>query len=409
MSRTATSPRAIAPVREKIGRPRAAFARASHAAARRHLELLAGVLGWTSVELDRQLAQCEAVWAVGARADAAPLFEARLLAWSRSALEGRPEPIESARLTALAELAQIARDAKDMDDALTRALAALRRSVGYENATFFLYDRATETLLPAATTGAHVDLIPEVQFDLGQGLSSWVARSRRPVLLSSLRGDEESEVPGTRPGSFLSVPLIVAKDLVGVLNVGHSRPGAFTEADRDLLSAAGAILASTLSRQLAFDEARRRSVTDELTGLANREQFSGRLAEEIEKARRYGYPFSLVLIDPDRFAALNQAYGRTYGDSCLVSLAGLLRSVVRKSDLVARLAPGDEFALLLPHQGEGPAREAAERIRSAIEAHAFPRRRRLTAKVGVATYPAHADSPDALLRVADGALRTTRA
>jgi len=409
MSRIATSPRAIAPVREKIARPRAALARESRAAARRHLELLAGVLGWTSIELDRQRAQCEAAWAAGARADAAPLFEARLLAWSRSALERRPEPIESARLTALAELAQIARDAKDMDDALTRALAALRRSVGYENATFFLYDRATETLLPAATTGAHVDLIPEVQFDLGQGLSSWVARSRRPVLLSSLRGDEESEVPGTRPGSFLSVPLIVAKDLVGVLNVGHSRPGAFTEADRDLLSAAGAILASTLSRQLAFDEARRRSVTDELTGLANREQFSGRLAEEIEKARRYGYPFSLVLIDPDRFAALNQAYGRTYGDSCLVSLAGLLRSVVRKSDLVARLAPGDEFALLLPHQGEGPAREAAERIRSAIEAHAFPRRRRLTAKVGVATYPAHADSPDALLRVADGALRTTRA
>jgi len=409
MSRTATSPRAIAPVREKIARPRAASGRESRAAARRHLELLAGVLGWTSVELERQRAQCEAAWAAGARADAPAQFEARLLAWSMSALERHPEPIESARLTALAELAQIARDAKDMDDALTRALAALRRSVGYENATFFLYDRATETLLPAATTGAHVDLIPEVQFDLGQGLSSWVARSRRPVLLSSLRGDEESEVPGTRPGSFLSVPLIVAKDLVGVLNVGHSSPGAFTEADRDLLSSAGAILASTLSRQLAFDEARRRSVTDELTGLANREQFTGRLAEEIEKARRYGYPFSLVLVDPDRFAALNQAYGRAHGDSCLVSLAALLRSVVRKSDLVARLAPGDEFALLLPHQGEAAAYAAAERIRSAIEAHAFPRRRRLTAKVGVATYPAHADSPDALLRAADGALQKARA
>jgi diguanylate cyclase (GGDEF)-like protein len=228
------------------------------------------------------------------------------------------------------------------------------------------------------------------------------------VLLSALRGDEESEVPGTRPGSFLSVPLIVSKDLVGVLNVGHSRPGAFTEADRDLLSSAGAILASTLSRQLAFDEARRRSVTDELTGLANREQLESRLAEEIEKARRYGYPFSLVLVDPDRFSALNQAYGRPYGDSCLVSLAGLLRSVVRKSDLVARLGPGDEFAVLLPHQGDVPARAAGERIKAAIDAHAFPRRRRLTAQVGVVTYPAHADSPEALLRAAEGALPKAR-
>jgi len=165
MSRTATSPRALAP--DKIASPRPAGARESRAAARRHLELLSGVLGWTSVELERQRAQCEAAWAAGARPEAASQFEARLLAWSRTALEGRPEPIESVRLTALAELAQIARDAQGMDDALTRALTALRRSVGYENATFFLYDRATETLLPAATTGAHVDLIPEVQFDLG--------------------------------------------------------------------------------------------------------------------------------------------------------------------------------------------------------------------------------------------------
>jgi diguanylate cyclase (GGDEF)-like protein len=400
VKRRASAPAKPSPARLPAVRPRG-DARTS---ARRHLELLASSLGWTSVELEKARALCDAAHAPSARAEARTGFDAKLLGWSKLAIERRPEPVESARLVALAELAQLARDAENTGAALTRALELLQRAVRFENATFFLYDRQTEALVPKATTGAHVDLIPEVQFDLGQGLSSWVARSRRPVLLSELRGDEESDVPGRRPGSFLSVPLIVARDLVGVLNVGHASPGAFTEADRDLLSSAGAILASTLSRELAFDEARRLAVTDELTGLANRAHFEARLAEEIEKAKRYGYPFALVLVDPDRFQALNQAYGRPYGDSCLVALAQKLKETVRKSDLVARLAPGDEFALLLPHQAPEAGRAAAERIREAIDAHSFPRRRRLGVTVAVATYPHDGGDKDTLLARADLAL-----
>jgi len=380
---------ALSAPRRPLARPRPA----GRAEARRHLDLLAQTLGWTSAELEKGRTALEAAHAAGAKAEQASAFDAKLLAWSRTALERRPEPIESARLGALAELAQIARDAESTDVALTRALELLQRTVCFESATFFLYDRATEALVPRATWGAHVDLIPDVQFDLGQGLSSWIARSRRPVLLAELRGDEESESPGQRPGSFLSVPLVVAQDLVGVLNVGHVRPGAFTQADLGLLSSAGAILASTLSRQVAFDEARRRSVTDELTGLANRAHFLSRVEEEIEKSRRYGHPFALVLVDPQRFASINQAYGRPYGDSCLVALAELLKTTVRKSDLVGRLGPGDEFALLLPQQAADAARQAAARVRQAIGAHSFPRRRRLGADVGVACYPA--DGPDA--------------
>lgn len=397
-----------APARPGAKKPRAAGRSDARATARRHLELLGPSLGWTSAELERNRALCEAAHAPAGKADAASAFERRLLAWSRAAIERKPEPVESARLTALAELAQLARDTVQTEAVLTKALELLQRAVRFENATFFMYDRTNETLVPKATAGAHVDLIPDVRFDLGQGLSSWVARSRRPVLLSELRGDEESETPGTRPGSFLSVPLIVARDLVGVLNVGHQRPGAFTEADRDLLSSAGAILSSTLSRQLAFDEARRQSVTDELTGLANRAHFESRLVEELEKARRYGHPISLVLIDPERFAALNQAYGRPYGDSCLVSLATLLKETVRKSDFVARLAPGDEFALILPHQSREQAHEAAGRMKDAIDAHSFPRRRRLTVAAAVATFPHDAMDPVALLERAEHALEEAR-
>jgi len=377
----------------------------SHGAAKaRHLlELVAGSLGWTSVEAERHKAALAAAWAKGAPAGAREAFMERLAAWSATALERRPETIEGPRLLALAEVAAIVRESSSVEDALTRALAALAGGIRYESATCFLFDPMTEQLKPVVTAGRHVDIIPDVQFDLGQGLSSWIARARRPVLLSGLKHDDHDEsLAALRPGSFLSVPLVVGKELVGVVNMGHSQTGVFNEADRDLLAAAASVLCAVLSRERAKEEARRRAVTDELTGLANRAHFEARVAEEIEKAKRYGHPFSILWCDPERFAALNQAYGRAYGDSCLVSLAGLLKASLRKSDFVARLGPGDEFAVLLPHQSPEQAQAASERFQAALAAHTFPRRRRLRVSVGVASYPDEAhDVASLLLRARD--------
>jgi diguanylate cyclase (GGDEF)-like protein len=367
------------------------------ARAQKQLELAGTALGWTSAECARHGAALAAAFAKGASATAREAFAEKLAAWSTTALERRPEAIESPRLAALSAVAALVRESPTAAEALERSLAALQAAIRFESATCFLFDAETEQLRPVVTTGRHVDLIPDVQFDLGQGLSSWIARARRPVLLSGLKGEQDETHPAQRPGSFLSVPLVVAREVLGVVNVGHSRTGAFNEADRDLLAAAASVLCASLARERASEEARRRAVTDELTGLANRAQFEGRLAEEIEKSKRYGHPFSILWLDPERFHALNQAYGRAYGDSCLVSLAALLKERLRKSDLVARLGPGDEFAALLPHQSPEQALLARDRIAVALHSHSFPRRRRLTVSLGVATYPHDAADAAALL------------
>jgi hypothetical protein len=203
--------------RLKSVRPRTGGRGDGRAAARRHLELVGQALAWTSVGVEKQRALCDQAYAAGAPAAAAHAFAERLLAWSKAAIERRPEAVESPRLLALAELAQVVRDTADTGTALTKALEVLRGAVRFENATFFLYDRASETLEPAATSGSHVDLIPEVQFDLGLGLSSWVARTRRrPIPLSELRG--ESVTACLTATAVPPVPLLAAKDLVGVLN-----------------------------------------------------------------------------------------------------------------------------------------------------------------------------------------------
>lgn len=376
------------------------------AAARRHLELLTGALGWTSVERDRNTELLEAAHAEGESARDA--FRERLNAWSRTALEARPGAIDSPRLGLLLALADAVRTTPATGELLGQALELVRRAVAYESATFFLYDRKKDALVPAATSGTHVDLIPDVRFELGQGLSSWVARSQRPVLLSELRGEAREDAGPARPGSFLSVPLVVQKELVGVLNVGHTRSAAFTEADRDLLCTAGAILAAALVRQIALEDMRQKTVTDELTGLANRAHFESRIAEEIENARRYDYAFSVVVFDIDRFRAVNQAYGKPFGDACLTEVATLLRAHARQGDLLARFAPGDEFAILLPHQAADAAQAAALRLKELLDGHIFPRRRRLTVSVGLATFPHDAVERAALLARADLALAAAK-
>ncbi|MGH7726145.1 MAG: diguanylate cyclase domain-containing protein [Candidatus Eiseniibacteriota bacterium] len=376
------------------------------AAARRHLELLSGALGWTSVEREKNEALLDAAHAEGESARAA--FREKLLGWSRAALEAHPEPIESARLSLLQGLASAVRTNPSTGELLQHALELVRRAVSYESATFFLYDRRKDALVPAATSGTHVDLIPDVRFDLGTGLSSWVARSQRPVLLAELRGEAREEAAPARPGSFLSVPLVVQKELVGVLNIGHTQSAAFTEADRDLLCTAGGILASALVRQIALEDMRLKAVTDELTGLSNRAHFESRVAEEIENARRYEYAFSVVLFDLDRFRAVNQAYGKPFGDACLLEIAKLLRAHARQGDLIARLAPGDEFAILLSHQAADAAQVAAHRLKQLVDAHLFPRRRRLSVSAGVATFPQDGIERGALLAHADLALAAAK-
>ena len=106
--------------------------------------------------------------------------------------------------------------------------------------------------------------------------------------------------------------------------------------------------------------------TDPLTGLPNRRAFLGRLDEAIEIWRRRDTPVSFILLDIDRFKALNDTYGHQAGDAVLVALAKMLRTMLRSIDLPARMG-GEEFAVLLPGEELQGAMILAERLRKGLE------------------------------------------
>lgn len=153
------------------------------------------------------------------------------------------------------------------------------------------------------------------------------------------------------------------------------------------------------------------STHDALTGLYNFRVLHRRLLEEEERSRRYGHPFSLLMLDIDYFKAVNDTHGHLAGDEALRAVAALIRRVVRPVDLVARYG-GEEFTLVLPETPSPGARAMAERIREMIATNPIPlpsgQTVNLTASIGVASYPEDAESAEKLIGAADQALYTAK-
>lgn len=117
-------------------------------------------------------------------------------------------------------------------------------------------------------------------------------------------------------------------------------------------------------------ELERLSVTDALTGLANRRAFMDRLAQEHERICRYGGVMSVLLIDVDHFKSINDTFGHLTGDVVLKELAAILSEELRYPDVVCRYG-GEEFAAFLPETSMGGAFSSAERVRNAVQAYQF--------------------------------------
>ena len=143
--------------------------------------------------------------------------------------------------------------------------------------------------------------------------------------------------------------------------------------------------------------------TDPLTGLHNRRAFEETFATEIERARRGGRPLSVLVGDLDHFKAVNDRFGHPAGDAALVQMGKLLTSARREIDPVARTG-GEEFALILPDTSEREAYLVSERMRTAVQHHFADADVPLTMSFGLASFPDHGPSVEALLAAADQAL-----
>lgn len=230
----------------------------------------------------------------------------------------------------------------------------------------------------------------------GSGPGSQAIRARDngfPLVILGFVGVAVVEVADAMHGSLSMASVVLAVGSVGALVLRL----AFTTQEKEHVLDA-------LNHALAQQE--RLAITDGLTGLHNRRFFDEMLRIEIDRAQRASASLGLLMLDIDRFKAINDEHGHPAGDDILVQLAGCLREQLRSSDVVARLG-GEEFVILMSHVDEGSIFDMGDRLRRAVESRRFlvsGMPARVTISVGGARFPDDGTNADALVRAADAAM-----
>lgn len=153
------------------------------------------------------------------------------------------------------------------------------------------------------------------------------------------------------------------------------------------------------------------TIFDTLTGHHNIKYFNLQLEEELSKARRHSYAFSLAIINVDNFKQYNASFGQKAADEALKVLSKLLAAYVRNSDLVAREDGKDKFILILPYTDGDNAKIPLERYMDAVSRYRFDDKNpnvHLTVSCGIATFPSDAGSEQEMMDKAELALRRAK-
>ena len=179
-------------------------------------------------------------------------------------------------------------------------------------------------------------------------------------------------------------------------------PVAFQTALVDVLSSSGRFRLPIVLEYEELKNLHRTAVTDPLTGLQNRRLFDETVDKELNRARRYNQPLSLVILDLHRFKEVNDKHGHPRGDEVLHAAAATFRKALRTSDAAFRIG-GDEFALVLPQTDAAQASALSRRIGVVFSELLRPLQLSISVGIdhGVATFPQDADQRTQLVHIAD--------
>jgi diguanylate cyclase (GGDEF)-like protein/PAS domain S-box-containing protein len=241
----------------------------------------------------------------------------------------------------------------------------------------------------------------------------WALRRGRPHLVE----------PGQRglicrhagePGDMATVcvPMLAQGELLGLLHMTLGEERRALEPRIRFVTTVAEHIALAIANLKLRETLRSQSIRDPLTGLFNRRYMEESLQREMRRAARGRHPVAIIMLDLDFFKGFNDTYGHEAGDALLRIVGQTLQKGVRAEDIACRYG-GEEFTLILPEASLDEAVKRAEEIRRAIRALTIEHRQQqvgsVTISAGVAMYPDHGPTGDAVRRAADAALYRAKA
>jgi diguanylate cyclase (GGDEF)-like protein/PAS domain S-box-containing protein len=331
-----------------------------------------------------------------ARQVALAILKAQLLAEA----ERRATEAETLRLAGAAVASTL-----NQQEAIERVLQELKRVVPYDSASVMLVKQGKLDVV-----GVNGFAEPEAMLSLSfpileQALNALVYRQMSPYIVEDIPAiyPDFHHPPGNLVRGWMGVPVIMGKQMLGMLTLDSYQPGTFTSAHARLATAFADQVAIALENSRLFEETQRLAITDALTGLFNRRHFMTIAEREYQRARRYDIPLTIIMLDIDFFKKINDTYGHLAGDQALQDLAHICNEQLRISDTIGRYG-GEELIILLPETTAIVAAKVAERLRQKLAECIISTERSsftITISVGVAELNSQCHRLDDLIDHAD--------
>ena len=315
------------------------------------------------------------------------------------------EQRRSLQFAFLNSVSKTAISSEDAEQMLAEIVGHIQKNFRFDHIGIGILDYATKEIEIRAEAGttAHEK---GTKIPVSSGIVGRVARSGETALVHT-GADGQTRGLLTSSRTVLCIPITYGESTLGVLNVESEQENAFSTEDQLIMNTLADLLATALHNSFVFQKLQQQSITDGLTSIKTRRFFWESLAAEWKRASRSGRPFSVVLVDLDKFKEVNDNFGHMEGDLVLARVGRLLEQKCRQSNVVARYG-GDEFVILMPETGVEQAQILAERLRLWLATDPMLSEHHITGSFGVATFPLHGFSAEDIIRVADAGMYVSK-
>jgi diguanylate cyclase (GGDEF)-like protein len=304
---------------------------------------------------------------------------------------------------------------KDMDreNLISRFPELLKEVVPFDSCYLVLKNENLNSFQPVFQQGYYDQFLIDFQLDKDTVLGNWVLEEGEPLRFNAFK--HQLKIPDflTRglkePAySFLLVPLVLNKNIIGLLKLDRASENIFTESEQSLVSIVTAQAAVALEHARLYSMHKKQATTDGLTGLYNHRYFQERLAVELEQAGRLKKSLALFLMDIDHFKKFNDTFGHQEGDVVLKKVAQLLKKHSEPGNFIPCRYGGEEFVMILPGCDLVESRLIAEELRQDCATNLTGGDQNstiaITLSIGISNFPQAALEQRELIHIADEAL-----